>query len=140
MTPLYKLLPNAEGSDLIRKCWREVPHFDGPCAIIHLGQSVPTAGQQDILLTALFLTNESDDGNKCKPSRIVVRFSGVAHWEYESERADLNCILLSDLFLSPPPDFLAVACQRFYVLCHSLAVLSCEHQPFENLDDEKVAT
>jgi len=136
MTPLHTLLTAAEGSDLIRKCWQEVPCFDGPFAIIHLRQS-----EQDILLTCLLLTNKSDDGNKCKPSQVLVQFSGVTHWEYDYDSAEANGIRLSSIFSSPPAGFIAVDVHRsFYIVCRKVAVLSCEHRPFTNLEDEKVAT
>ena len=139
MTPLHKLLRDAEGSDVIRQCWHDVPYFDGPSAIIHLSQRITPSGQQDILLTCLLLTSEADDGNKCKPSKMVVRFSGVTHWEYDYDCDEASSIRLADVFSSPPAGVIAVDVNKsFYILCHSVTVLSCVHSAFNDLDDEKV--
>ena len=141
MTPLHILLTDAEGSDLIRKCWGDVPCFDGYCDIIHLRQDISSTGDYGILLTCIFITKESDDGNECKPSQILIRFSGATHWESDQDCAEENGIQLADVLRSPPAGFIAVAVQQsFYILCRKVTILSCQHRPFVDSEDEKVAT
>lgn len=134
MTPLHALLAEAEGSDLIRKCWGVVPCFDGPCDVIHVTQK-----DQDVILTGVFLTNESDDGNDCKPSLMLVRFSGVTHWEYDYGCGKRNGIKQAGVFSSPPLGFISVDAHTFHIVCRQVAILSCEHQPFTDLDDDNGA-
>ena len=141
MIPLHKLLADAEGSDLIRKVWGEVPCFDGYCDIIHLRQEVSGTGEYAILLTCLFITNESDDGNKCKPSVMLIRFSEVTHWECDHDRAEDNGISLSSILSSPPQGFITVDVQSsFYIVCRKVTVSSCKHSPFTDVENEHVAT
>jgi hypothetical protein len=135
MISLHKLLPDAEGADLIRKCWGVVPSFDGPCDIIHVSQK-----DHEILLTGVFLTNESGDGNECKPSLMLLRFSGVTHWDYDYGCAKLNGIEQMGIFASPPPGFIAIDVHFFHIVCRQVAILRCKHQPFTDLDDDNVAT
>lgn len=138
MTPLHTLLAAAEGSDLIRKFWGEIPCFDGYCDIIHLSHDVST---RQIVLTCLFITNESDDGNKCKPSQIRIRFSDVSYWECHHDNAEANGIAIAAVLKQPPVDFIAVDVQRsFYILCRQITILDCERRPFIDLSDESVAT
>src|ERR1700756_3262897 len=99
MRPLYTLLADAEGSDLIRRCWGEVPRYDGYCDIIHLSHDVVA---RQIVLTCLFITNESDDGNKCKPSQMRIGFSDVGYWESDQDCAEENGIHIADILKTPP--------------------------------------
>jgi hypothetical protein len=141
MTPIHKLLADAGGADLIRKVWGEVPRFDGYCNIIHLQQDVSGAEEPAIMLTCLFITNESDDGNACKPSEMLIRFSEVAYWECDYDSAEENGIGLSTILGSPPSGFISVDVQgSFYIVCRKVTVLSCKHRPFTNLDDEQAGT
>ena len=141
MIPLHKLLAKAEGSELIHKCWGHIPSFDGPGSIIHLRQDDSKVEGCGIRLTGVFLTNEADDGNKCKPSRIVVRFSGVTHWESDRDLAEANGIQLAEVLNVAPEGFVSVDVHRsFFVVCRKLTVLSCEPQPFRDLEDETFIT
>ena len=140
MTPLHKFLPDAEGSDLIRKCWGDMPCFDGPRDVIHTSQTLSSSLEHEILLTGLFLTNESDDGNECKPSKMLIRFSDVLFWEYEYGCAKRNGIEDAGVLSSPPTGYLAVDAHVFHIVCRKITILSCQHEPFSDLDDETVAT
>jgi hypothetical protein len=140
MTPLHKFLSSAAGSELIRKCWGDMPCFDGPCDVIHVSQMLSDSTEQEILFTGIFLTNESGDANECKPSKMLIRFSGVVAWEYDYGCAIQNGIELAEIFRSPPAGFVAVDAHDFRVICQKISILSCEHNPFSESDDEKVAT
>ncbi len=128
MTPLYTLLADAKGSHLIRNCWGEVPKFDGYCDIIHLSHDVAA---RQMVLTCVFITNESDDGNKCKPSQMRIRFSDVSYCECDHDNAEANGITTAAILKEPPVGFIAVDVQSsFYILCREITVLNCEHRPF----------
>jgi hypothetical protein len=136
MRALYTFLPEAENSDRIRKCWGEVPRFDGYCDIIHLSHDV--SGFQ-IVLTCLFITKESDDWNKCKPSQMRIRFSEVLHWECDHDKAEANGISLAPVLKEPPDGYIAVDVQNtFYILCRKITILDCKHCPFTPSDENTV--
>jgi hypothetical protein len=136
LTPLYQLLPEAEGADLIRKCWGDVPCFDGYCDIIHLRQDDSSGGERGIRLTCFFITNESDDWNACKPTQMVIRFSGVTHWEAD-HFAEANGIRLADVLRAPPEGFFSVSVEAsYFIVCRKITILSCVHEPFTNSEDD----
>ena len=128
MTPLHKLLPAAQGSDLIQKCWGEMPCFDGWCEVLHVSQIVAGSAEHEILLTGFFGTSESDIGNDCKPSRMVIRFSGVAAWECDYFAVQ-NGIRSAEIFGSPPAGCVVIEADNFRIVCQTVTILSCEHDP-----------
>jgi hypothetical protein len=117
-----------------------MPCFDGPFDVIHVSQTLSTSPEHEILLTGVFLTNESDDGNECKPTKMLIRFSGVLFWEYEYGCAKLNGIEMAGVLISPPTGYLAVDSDEFHIVCRKITILSCQHEQFSDLDDETVAT
>jgi hypothetical protein len=136
MTPLHELLPDAEGSDLIRKCWGEVPRFNGPGEVVHLRQDDSSGEERGIRLTRLFMTRESNEGNACKPTLMVIRFSGVTYWEAD-HYAEAHGILLADILKAPPTGYLSVNVQHsYFIVCRKITVLSCVHEPFTNLEED----
>jgi hypothetical protein len=132
MRTLLELLPAAEGSEAIRRCWGDVPSF-AFCEVLHMKQALAGDDEQKVLMTAVFVTNESENANECKPSKMTVEFSGVSYWEYDSAFAEANGIRLDAILRSPPSGSIAIAVeQTFYFLCRSFRVLSCVHEPFGN--------
>jgi hypothetical protein len=124
---------------LIRKCWGDVPRFDGPGEVIHLRQDDSSADERGILLTCVFMTRESNDGNACKPTLMVIRFSGVVFWEAD-HYAEAHGIRLAEILSAPPTGFLSVdVLDRYYIVCRKIAVLSCAHEPFPSSEDDAAA-
>lgn len=125
MIPLTKLLPTAAGADLVIKCWGEMPNLR-LCEPIHLRRNPGKDGCEEILFTSIFWTGESDDVNECKPSKILILFSGVEHWEWDKDSAEENGIRFDDRLKTPPSGYLAVSVYGLELLCRSITILSCE--------------
>ena len=72
---LHELLPEAEGSDAIRRCWGEVPPFRHG-QILHVKRGDADVAEESLLLTVFLFTHGPEDVNECKPSKLVIEFSG----------------------------------------------------------------
>jgi hypothetical protein len=136
MESLSKILPQIEGSHVIQQCWGEIPSFE-LCEVLHLTHVCRGLGISDIGITALFVTNDPDkDYNESKPSKMVLEITGVTHFEYDNGVPERNGIKLSDVFSRPPQNGMRiVAFGGFRVVCQSIRLLSCIHDPFTPLDD-----
>jgi len=139
MTPLHTYLPNVDGSDLIQKCWGEVPNFDGPRDVLHVCQTLSSSQSHEILLTGIFMTTEFEDANKCKPSQMLIRFSDVVFWEYDYGCAQRNGVELAAVLIAPPTGYLSFDADGFHIVCRKVTILSCQQRPFPDFNDETVA-
>src|SRR5262245_50550730 len=81
MITIFDLLAQADGSQLTRDRWGERPRFQH-YESLHLGLSSSADGTVDISVTAVFATWEHGDFNRCKPSKVVLRFCDVSRLEY----------------------------------------------------------
>jgi len=128
MTNLIELLPNIEGISHVEQCWGDVPPYRWG-DLLHIRQSGASAEQRAVL-TVIFWTDGPENINECKPSRLVIEFSGVVYWEYGC-LAQENGIRLSELLASPPAGTFALHVQHeFYTVCRKVRVLSCIREPF----------
>lgn len=128
MRTLAELLQTADGSEAIRQCWGHVPPF-AYLEIPHVKPTSTVGGEGAMRLTTFAMTWEDEDANECKPSKLVVEFDGVVYWEYDSN-AEANGIRLDDLLASPPRGTMTVDVGLyFYVVCRSVRVLNCTHDP-----------
>ena len=127
MQMLEDLLHTAKGVETIKQCWGEVPQFKwGDVIHFKLGMS-----ERSMILTACFITGESDDWNKCKPSKITIEFAGISFFEMDvSGCAQNNGIQLDNKLHSPEPGTIAINIHgSVSLICQSLRVLSCVHDP-----------
>jgi hypothetical protein len=130
MRTLLELLSGVDGSDTIRQCWGHVPPF-AYGQILHVKRTADLDGGDGLLMTVVLITSESGNANECKPSKLVVEFGGVLYWEYDAY-AEANGIRPDDVLTLPPPGTMAVNVEySFYVVCRSVRVLSCIHDPFD---------
>jgi hypothetical protein len=133
MNKLFDILPQAEGAQLIRDCWGDVPQFFH-IEVFHLKHTSSATGA-NITIVADFCTLES--GELCKPSKIVIQFCDVLHFEYIDAfgHHPAHGINLEAVFTSEPPaGVLAIDIgDRFYVACRRVCVVSCVHAPFTEL-------
>jgi hypothetical protein len=131
MRELTEILPAVESAATIRKCWGYVPPF-AYLEVLHVRPTRGADGEGAMRLTAFAMTDESDDANECKPSKLVIEFDGTVYWEYDSN-AQANGIRLDDLLASPPPGTMTVNVEYcFYVVCRNVRVLSCDHDPLRD--------
>jgi hypothetical protein len=134
MVTLLDLLPSADGSDAIRRCWGDVPQFRY-CEILHLKQTETNDGTQGALLTALFITYGPEEVNECKPSRIIIEFSRLSHWEY-AFCPEANGTRLAIALSSPLPGTIAINVDHsFYVICRGIRVVRCDREHFTDDGD-----
>ena len=138
MNTLFDILPHADGTKFIRDCWGEVPQFKH-IEILHLKHSISQNGA-DVSIVAVLTTYESDDINECKPSKIVMQFCDVSHFEFIDAFGDhpAHGIKLDPIFTSQPPAGVFTIDTRdgFYVACRLIRVISCVYDPCQNLRDE----
>ena len=138
MTTLFEILPRAEGAQLIRDCWSEVPQFKH-IEILHLKHTV-SSGVADVVALAVFATWEADDFNKCKPSKMKIQFCDVSHFEFLDAFGDhpAHGVRLDAAFTSEPPAGVLSIDTRdgFFIACRQVRVLSCVHDPITDISQE----
>jgi hypothetical protein len=140
---LFDILPQAEGAQLIRDCWGEVPQFNH-IQIFHLKHTV-SQGVADVLVLADFASFEGGVVSKdCKPSKIVIQFSDVSHFEFIDAFGDhpAHGVRLDAVFTSEPPSGVLAIDTRdgFHIACRQVRVLKCIHEPLTDISEEVDAT